>query len=148
MGSTYSIQASAVIKLPMANPLSVYVPIESLSEATVRSIISVATSFSFPNWDYSERTLLIFLLAINEKLKEIETNVNENDKKIDEPSVQRAQEIRRWLVDRQNKPLNWEHLKQKYDQIAGKNCDDLAKYHGHKGADPYFELILKTVSDS
>jgi hypothetical protein len=148
MGSTPPKKAAIMAQPPMEDPFSVYVPLESLTESTVCSIISVATSFVYPNLDYSERTLLIFLLAVNRKLKAIETDSNADDKKIDEQSLQRAQKIRQWLVDRHNAPLNWDQLEEKYSQIAGQNCDELARYYGSKDANPYFELTIKTVSGS
>jgi hypothetical protein len=128
----------------MANLPSVYVPLESLTEPTVRSIISVA--IEFPNWDFSQRTLLIFLLAINEKLEEIENSTDENKHKFDEHLIQHAKKVREWLVDDKNKPLNWDRYRQSYHHIAKLKCNDLAHYYGSKDANPYFELKMKTVS--
>ena len=146
MGSNSSTNAPTMAKQVVKDPFSVYVPLESLTKSTIRSIISVATTFDYANFDYSERTLLIFLLKINRELKKIETETDTEDKKINEESLQRAKKIREWLVDRRHQPLDWDKLEEKYKEIEGKNCDQLAKYYGSKTSEPYFELTLKTVS--
>jgi len=125
--------------------LPVYVPLESLTESTIRSIISVVTEPL--NWDFSQRTLLIFLLAINKKLEEIENNTDENERKLDEHIIEHAKNVRQWLVDK-NKPLNWDELRQIYDRIAKLKSTDLAYYYRSNDVDPYFELRMKTVSYS
>lgn len=133
------------IDMPMQDPFLVYVPLESLTEATIRSIISVATGIQ--NWDFSQRSLLIFLLAINKKLEEIENNTNENEKKLDEHIIEHAKNVRQWLVYK-NQPLDWDELRQRYDDIAKLKYTDLAHYYGSKDAEPYFELRMETVSYS
>jgi hypothetical protein len=140
--------AESSTDIPMQDSSPVYVPLESLTESTVRSIVSVAISPEFPTWDYSERTLLRFLLAINNKLNEIENRTDENDQKFDENIIQQAKQVRHWLVNKKNEPLIWDDLQKEYDHIAKRNCDDLARYHGSKDAEPYFELRTKTVSCS
>lgn len=122
------------------DPFDVYVPLESLTEPTVRSIISVATRQ--PNWDFSERSLLIFLLAINKKLNEIETNIDDNESQI----VEHAKNVRKWLVNDKNEPLDWKRLQTLYDQSALLKSQDLARYYGSDDTSPYFELKMKTVS--
>lgn len=144
MGSNPSKTPSTVHEISMKSLYPVYVPLESLTEPTVRSIISVVTTFSSPNFDYSERTLLIFLLAINEKLEEIEKNVDE--KKIDPNLIQRVEQVRSWLVNMKKKPLDWDKLKEKYAKIARETCTEMARYYGSKDSEPYFELTMKTVS--
>jgi hypothetical protein len=150
MGSSSSSTKMAEIltDIPIQDSSSVYVPLESLTESTVRSVVSVAISPEFPTWDYSERTLLRFLLAINDKLNEIENRTDENDQKFDENIIQHAKQVRQWLVNEENEPLIWDNLQKEYDQIAKKKCRDLARYHGSEDADPYFELKTKTVSCS
>jgi hypothetical protein len=81
------------------------------------------------------------LLAINEKLKEIESN-------IDEKTIEIAKQVRQWLVNVKNEPLNWDELQQKYNRIAKEKYRDLAYYYGSNDADPYFELRMKSVSYS
>ena len=139
MGTASSKKSEHTIEITMEDPFSVYVPLESLTESTIRSIISVATSSESPNWDYSERTLLIFLLAINKKLTEIENNK-------DEYSIEQATKVRQWLVNDRNEPLDWDKLQNQYNKIAKQNCTELARYYGSKDAHPYFELTVDTVS--
>ncbi len=131
---------------PMPDPLSVYIPFESLTESVVRSIIRVVTPSYSPNWDYSQRTLLIFLLAINEKVEGIEKSKDATEEKPDENLIQKATEVRKWLVDKKKKPLNWDQLRQSYNKTAKQNCDELARYYRSESADPYFELKMHTVS--
>ncbi|CAF5225648.1 unnamed protein product, partial [Rotaria magnacalcarata] len=57
-----------------SEPVPLYVPLEALTQSTVRSIIAAATSSDDLSPDYSQRTLLIFLLEINKILTEIENN--------------------------------------------------------------------------
>jgi hypothetical protein len=143
MGQCFSVSdmADESQDTPKEDSSPPYIPLESLTEPTIRSIISVATSSDRPNWDYSERTLLIFLLAINEKLKEIESNT-------DEKTIAIAKQVRQWLVNVKNEPLDWNELQQKYDRIAKGKCHELAYYYGSNDEDPYFELRMKSVSYS
>lgn len=148
MGSTPSKKIAPMYEIPMKPFRPVYVPLESLTESTVQSVIKVVQafqSFQSPTFDYSERTLLIFLLAIHDKLEEIEQKAADEEK-IDPELLHRAQEIRQWLVDREKKQLNWDKLKHLHAQIAEHECTDMAHYYGSKDATPYFELRMKTVS--
>jgi hypothetical protein len=147
MMGTKPTKADKTVKtVNMSEPLSVYVPFESLTESVVRSIIRVVTPSYSPNWDYSQRTLLMFLLAINEKVEGIEKSKDTTEPKPDEHLIQKATEVRKWLVDEKKKPLKWDQLRQIYNKTAKNNCDDLARYHRSKNADPYFELTMPTVS--
>ncbi|CAF1446359.1 unnamed protein product [Rotaria sp. Silwood1] len=124
--------------------LSVYVPLESLTEQVIRSIISVISSSDNLSPDYSQRTLLIFLLAINEKLNEIENNTDERGSISDKNIIQHAKKVRQWLVYNNNKPLDWDKLRTAYDEMTKQHRNALAHYCGVKDANPYFELTIKT----
>ncbi|CAF1130150.1 unnamed protein product [Rotaria sordida] len=128
----------------MSHRSSVFVPFESLTQRVINSIVSVATTFRKPNFDYSERTILIFLLEINKKLKEIEKKIQDNSTEIDQQLIQYAQNVRKWLVDINKQSLNWIELEKKYSRIANQNCDEMAHYYGSNSAEPYFELNVKT----
>jgi hypothetical protein len=128
----------------MSHRLSVFVPFESLTQRVINSVVSVATTFRKPGFDYSERTILIFLLEIKKKLKEIENKIQENPIEIDQKLIQHAQNVRQWLVDKQS--LNWIELEKKYRRIVDQNCDEMAHYYGSNSAEPYFELKIQTVS--
>jgi hypothetical protein len=146
MGSTPRKMANEYDYSPMPDPLSVYVPLESLTESVVYSVISVATQKCSPNHDLSERTLLVFLLAINEKLKKIEDNTDATEEQSGEHIIQHAKQVREWLVDGDKQPLDWDELRKRYKNIADQKCDNLARYLGAQNADRYFELTMKTVS--
>ncbi|CAF2081649.1 unnamed protein product [Rotaria magnacalcarata] len=128
----------------MSHLSSVFVPFESLTRRVINSVVSVATTFRKPGYDYSERTILIFLLEINERLKEIEKQIQKNSTEIDQSMIQHARDVRQWLVDTNKQPLNWIQLEKKYSRIAGQNCDEMANYYGSNSAEPYFELKVKT----
>lgn len=125
---------------------SVFVPFESLTQRVISSIVSVATTFRKPNFDYSQRTVLIFLLEIKKKLEEMEDKIRENNIEIDQQSIQHVQAVRQWLVNINKQPLNWTELENKYSKIAKQNCDEMAHHYGSDSAEPYFELNIKTVS--
>lgn len=125
----------------VSNCSSAFVPFASLTQRVIKSIVSVATTFRKPNFDYSERTLLIFLLEIHKRLTEIESKLEEDN--IDTDHVQN---IRRWLVNVNKKPINWRELRIKYDKLANRRCDEMARYYQSMNTDPYFELKLETVS--
>jgi hypothetical protein len=125
------------------DPLSVYVPLESLTEQVIHSVISVALQPHDYSGNFSQRTLRIFLLAIDEKLKEIEKGT---DKQFDEQAIQHAEKVRQWLVDGNNKPLHWDKLREEYDRLAEKKCDDSGTNHQSKDVNRYSELKEKTVS--
>jgi hypothetical protein len=168
---------------PMPDPFSVYVPLESLTEPVVRSIISVATQNFSRNENNSERTLLIFLLAINKKLeeiekttddatgkeiekttddatgkeiekntdatgKEIEKNTDATGKKIDEHIIRHAEQVRKWLVDNDGNPLNWDKLQKRYEKTADRRSDDSANDDGGYYSNRYEEFSMKPVSFS
>jgi hypothetical protein len=128
------------------NRSSVFVPFESLTRGVINSIVSVATTFRRPNFDYSERTLLIFLLEIKKKLTEIENKIREGGTEIDPQLIQQTQNVQGWLVDTKKQPLNWRELRRQYDRIANQNCDAMARYYQSTSAEPYFELKFETVS--
>jgi hypothetical protein len=130
----------------MSHLSSVFVPFESLTQRVINSVVSVATTFRKPGFDYSERTILIFLLEIKKKLTEIEKKIQENSTDIDQELIQHAQNVRQWLVDRNKQSLNWIELKKKYSRIADQNCNEMAHYYGSDSAEPYFELKIQTVS--
>lgn len=117
--------------------MSNFVPFESLTQRVVNSIISIATTFRKPNFDYSQRTILIFLLEIRKKLSEIEKK-NETD--------QHTKNVRQWLAEKKNQPLNWIELEKKYKSIADQKCNEMARYYKSDHAEPYFELQTPTVS--
>ena len=128
------------------NRSSVFVPFESLTQGVIKSIVSVATTFRRPNFDYSERTLLIFLLEIKKKLTEIENKIRDSSTEIDPQLIQHTQNVQGWLVDIKKQPLNWRELRKQYDRIANQNCDQMARYYRSTSAEPYFELNFETVS--
>ncbi|CAF2057790.1 unnamed protein product, partial [Rotaria magnacalcarata] len=128
----------------MSHLSSVFVPFESLTRRVINSVVSVATTFRKPGHDYSERTILIFLLEINERLKEIEKQIQKNSTEIDQSMIQHTRDVRQWLVDTNKQTLNWIQLEKKYSRIAGQNCDEMANYYGSNSAEPYFELKVKT----
>ena len=127
------------------DPFSVYIPLESLTEPTVRSVINVVVPHYSLNWDHSERTLLIFLLALNKKLKDVEDSTEDDENKLDQRIIEHAKKVRAWLVDRNNHPLDWEELQKNYNDTRDKKHDALAEYHHADNANPYFELDVKTV---
>lgn len=140
MGKRFSkrLSRNKMEELAKPDPFSVYVPLESLTESTVRSIVSVIQSNESQNWDLSQRTLLIFLLAINKKLTELEVPGEEQNIQL--------KNVRQWLKYSNGQEIDWEKLQQKYDMIADMKCDGLARYYSSKTADPYFELTVNVVS--
>lgn len=139
MGTSSAKSDTTTMAKPMQDPFDIYIPLESLTEPTVRSIISVATRR--PNWDFSERTLLISLLAINRKLAEIENNKDGN-----EHIPEHVKNIRQWLVNDQNKQPDWNELEELYKMIAQQKSNELARYYGSNDTNPYFELRISIVS--
>ncbi|CAF3082291.1 unnamed protein product [Rotaria sp. Silwood2] len=123
---------------------SVFVPFESLTQQVIKSVVSVATTFRKPGFDYSERTILIFLLEIKKKLKDIEKKIQESSTEIDQQMIQHAHNVQQWLVDINKQPINWIELEKKYSRIADQNCDEMARYCRSNIAEPYFELKVKT----
>ena len=105
---------------PMPNPLSVYVPLDSLTEETINSIVLTVLHSEKKDLNNSKRTLLAFLLAINERVNELE----------------HAEKFRQWLVEKDQsgdiKALNWDELRATYDMMTSKKDDE-----------PYYELIIE-----
>ncbi|CAF4141450.1 unnamed protein product [Rotaria magnacalcarata] len=136
---------------PMPDPLSVYVPLNSLTEETVDSIVSTVSTVPQSDkteWSFSRRTLLAFLLAIHNKLSRIEQN--DSTMKLDRQIVEYASKVRQWLVHKNHsgniiKELDWTELRETYDKMAKETDDGNAKYFGVKNAEPYFELTIERV---
>lgn len=103
-----------------------FVPLESLTESVIKSIVCVATTFRRSSFDYSERTLLAFLLQIESKLRESEAT--------------QYIPIRQCLST-----VNWKELRLKYERIQNLNCDEMARYFKSPTSQPYFELTCPTV---
>ncbi|CAF1324942.1 unnamed protein product [Adineta steineri] len=101
---------------PKRDESPMYVPFESLTKSVVHSVIKVVTSYRSLNEDYSERTLYNFLLAIKKKLEKIESDISTNEKKFDVHIIQHARQVRGWLMDRNNKPLDWKNLEKHYEK--------------------------------
>ena len=142
MGSSAGTRKTDYTWEPLPSPLSIYVPLQSLTKQVVRSVIAVVNSVPARNFDSSERTLLIFLLAIDNKLKEIENNTLPSEDVSNQPVIQHAKKVREWLVYDNDQPLDWDKLRQVYDETDDhvKNCCGERK-HG-----PYHELTVRTVS--
>lgn len=135
-----SISTKHAIKYrPMPDPLSVYVPLQSLNEKTIHSIVSTVQQSTSTNWTHSQRTLLAFLVAINDRLNDIEKNEDPN-KKFSEQIVQHADQVRQWLGE-----IDWIELREKYDQMASVPNDGMSKYFPIEKYEPYYELIVDEV---
>ncbi|CAF1510600.1 unnamed protein product, partial [Rotaria sordida] len=106
----------------MLHRSSVFVPFESLTQQVIESVVSVATTFRKPGFDYGEQ----------------------NSTEIDQQAIQHAQNVQQWLVDITKQPLNWVELEEKYSRIADRNCDEMARFYGSNTAEPYFESKVKT----
>lgn len=139
MGKIFSKKKRHNMEASTTDPFSVYVPLESLTESTVRSIISVIEPNHHPYWDHSERSLLIFLLAINRKLTEIEQLPEDT-------ATTQVKNVRQWLVDSKGEPLDWEKLQQRCDEITKNKSGEIVYYDWSRIVDPYFELTLQVVS--
>ncbi|CAF1191640.1 unnamed protein product [Adineta steineri] len=124
---------------PMPDPLSVYVPLESLTKELINSLVSTIQQSGRTDWHNSRRTLLAFLLAINNKVNEIEKHIDTNNK-IDEKIIQHAREVRQWFVE---KNLEWKELQTKYENMAKKNNNELAQTLHAETVEPYFELTIE-----
>lgn len=132
----------------MSHHSSIFIPFASLTQPVIKSIVAVATTFRRPNFDYSERTILIFLLEINKQLAEIEKKVRDGSTEIDPQLADQSKNVRQWLVSGDKQPLNWRELRSTYTKFANKNCDAMARYYRSSSAEPYFELNIETVSGS
>ncbi|CAF4356012.1 unnamed protein product, partial [Adineta steineri] len=111
----------------MPDPLSVYVPLQSLTKEVINSLVSTIPQAKSNNWNNSRRTLLAFLLAINNKVNQIEKHTDSNNK-FDEKIIQHAREVHQWLAE---KHLNWDELQTKYEDTAKKNNTELALMFYH-----------------
>ena len=145
-----SISTAPEIKYrPMPDPLSVYVPLDSLTEETINSIVSTVHQCDKKRLNHSIRTLLAFLLAINKKLSEIEKTKGLSNK-FDEKIVQHATKVRQWLVQKDHsgniKDLDWDELHAHYNAMASEKNDGIAKYFGIDKFEPYYELTIQGVS--
>jgi len=148
--SYLSVSTNSDIKYkPMPDPLSVYVPLDSLTEKTLDSIIRTVQQSKKKDWNHSKRTLLAFLLAINDRVSEIEKNKDSNNK-FNEQTVQHAAKVRQWLVEKDqfknSKKLEWDELRARYDQMASEKDDGMAKHFGIENFEPYYELTIQGVS--
>lgn len=119
-----------------------YVPLESLTEAVILSVTSVVCGRREESWNFSRRTLLAFLLALDEKLTAIEQQSATDKIDVDPHTA----EIRRWLVQPNNDPLDWNQLRQRYEIEKERKHDEMGRYFGITDTSPYFELTLPTVS--
>ncbi|CAF4849139.1 unnamed protein product, partial [Rotaria magnacalcarata] len=130
---------------PMPDPLSVYVPLESLTQETINSVISTVQHPDRRVWDFSKRTLLAFLLAIDNSVSEIERNDSNN--KYNEHTIQHAARVRQLLVHQDHagkiEKLDWAELRERYDKMAREKDDGTAMYFGAKNAEPYYELSIE-----
>lgn len=134
----------------MPDPLSVYVPLESLNEKTIDSIVSTVQQCNAKHWTHSQRTLLAFLLAINSRLSEIENN-KDLKKKSERPIVEHAAKVRQWLVEEDQtgnmNEINWVELQARYHQMASEQNDGMAaRYFSMDKYEPYYEMTIENVS--
>jgi hypothetical protein len=128
---------------PKPDPLSVYVPLDALTRETVYSIVSTVLHSEKRDWNHSKRTLLAFLLALNEKINDIEQNKDTNDK-FDESTIKHAIEVRQWFPQ----DLDWNELRGRYDEMASETTDGISKHYGVEKCEPYYELAINGVSYS
>ena len=138
MGGTQSQEPKPVISLPptptpVVECRPIYVPFESLTQPVIRSIISVVYHHGRETWNFSQRTVLSYLLAVHEKLEQARSD-------------EHAIEVRSWLVDDHNAPLDWEKMQRLYAEQRRKHFDQMADYFGADSCGPYFELTMATVS--
>jgi wobble nucleotide-excising tRNase len=136
---------------PMPDPLSVYVPLDSLTEETIDSIVWTVQRSEKKDWSHSKRTLLTFLIAINDRVSEIEKSKDSNNK-FDEQIIQHAAKVRQWLVEKDQseniKELDWNQLRAKYDEMSIEKEDAMAKRFDVKKFEPYYELTIEGVSST
>ena len=140
MGGTPSRESNPLLSdrpTPVVECRPVYVPFESLTQPVIRSMISVVYQHGRETWDFSQRTVLSYLLAVHEKLEQVlkESSTDEH-----------AIEVRSWLVDDHNAPLDWEKLQCLYAEQKRKHFDRMADYFGADSCEPYFQLTMATVS--
>ncbi|CAF4003253.1 unnamed protein product [Rotaria magnacalcarata] len=132
---------------PMPDPLYVYVPLESLTQETINSVISTVQHPDRKIWNFSKRTLLAFLLAIDKSVSDIERN--DSNYKYNEHTIQHAARVRQLLVHKDHagkiEKLDWTELRERYDMMAREKDDGTAKYFGVENAEPYYELSIEQV---
>jgi hypothetical protein len=132
--------------------LPVFVPLVSMTELVVRSIVSTAAhKFEEPDWNHSRRTLLAFLLALNKMLEEIEQSKEIDNNKFDEHTVRHGEEVRLWLVDKDHSgnivKLDWNKLEIEYQKMTNDKTDAKWKrYGGDQETKLYYELKIDVVS--
>ncbi|CAF3585040.1 unnamed protein product [Rotaria socialis] len=146
MGACLSAKSKLAIKnTQISNALSVYVPLESLTEKTVHSIISTATRARTSDLNHSRRTLLAFLLAINDKLQQIEKNENVTEQ-CDEHTIQHAKQVRQWLSRKHYSgkaiDIDWNDFRAHFEGMFQDNDDEIAKRYRLKTPEPYYELAI------
>lgn len=125
--SSLSVSTNDEIKYQsMPDPLSVYVPLKSLNERTINSIVSTVLYSTKKDWNHSKRTLLAFLLAIHNRVGEDETNP-----------------IRQLLAD--NKQIDWDALREQYEEMMNEKEDGTSAGFGVE-FEPYYELKIENVS--
>lgn len=133
---------------PMPNPRSVYVPLQSLDKKTIDSIVLTVEQSTAKHWTHSQRTLLAFLLAINDRLNEIENN--KDSKKKFEQSI--AAKVRQWLREEDQTgnvtDIDWNELQTKYNHMTREQNDGMAtRYFGMDKYEPYYEMTIENVSE-
>ncbi|CAF3596149.1 unnamed protein product [Rotaria sp. Silwood1] len=136
--------------VPNSNLSSIYVPLESLTEPTVHSVLYTALNNRILSArNHSRRTLLAFLIAINKRLQAIEQNKDKNDDNIN----LRVKNIRQWLLYHNSSgntvKIDWTELQRTYQtMMANLQTSSMSSYRGGNMEEPYFELKIKTVSYS
>lgn len=145
MGSrpTKDMASNNQLNLPdsIPNPLSVYVPFDALTKQLLKSVISVVYDGDHRyGGEGSDRPLLCFLLAINDKLKEFE-----KDDTVDADS--QAGRVRQWLVDRKGQPIRWKLLEEQFERIYRKLSDGSDRYKINDNRVLYYEMGVIPVSE-
>ena len=109
----------------------VYVPLNSLTESMINSIVSTVLYSTKKDWHHSKRTLLAFLLAIHDRVSQDQTDP-----------------IRQLLVDRSSpddvKQLDWNALQEQYEQMMKENEDGTSAVFEVE-YEPYYELKIENV---
>lgn len=129
----------------MPNPLSVYVPFESLTEKLLKSVIGVlCRSSNRFSEEKSVRPLLCFLLAMMNKVEQIE----EEGKKDSTKGDPHATNVRRWLVDPSGREIARTSLQDAFNKIYKEDPDKSGHYRLLRGDQLYYEMNLPLVSIS
>ncbi|UJR20300.1 hypothetical protein I4U23_023431 [Adineta vaga] len=137
---------------PMPDPLSVYVPLNSLTQKTIDSIVSTIHQSEKRDWHFGRRTLLAFLLAIHNQLKVIEQN-KDRENKFDEKTIQHASKVRKWLVRKDQSgdvsELQWDELETNYKKMMKEKDSGMAAnfYVDVKEVEPYYELTIPELHE-